>query len=80
MAPIQGRCHVFNDLREVQYRLQAYNNMVEAGRNINRGEHSSVLMNIYRSKGYYSGVPNSQTRLTICAVTKWCRVFFYLLQ
>ena len=28
----------------------------------------------------YSGVPNSQTRLTICAVTKRCRVFIYLLQ
>ena len=27
----------------------------------------------------YSGVPNSQTRLTIYAVRKWCRVFFYLL-
>ena len=28
----------------------------------------------------YSGVPNSQARLTICAVTKRCRAFFYLLQ
>ena len=28
----------------------------------------------------YSGVPNSQTRLTICAVTKRCQVFFHLLQ
>ena len=28
----------------------------------------------------YSGVPNSQTRLTIYAVRKRCRVFFYLLQ
>ena len=28
----------------------------------------------------YSGDPNSQTRLTIYAVRKQCRVFFYFLQ
>ena len=36
-----------------------------------------MLQAIFR---YYSGVPNSQTRLTIHAVEKKSQVFYYLLQ
>ena len=44
------------------------------------GWNPRVTSRVPRQNAHYSGVPNSQTRLTICAVTKRCWVFFYLLQ